>query len=127
MDRFLSFWTLFCLFFFFKNFGPFLWIEFNCLNAVEPFEQGKVFVNINMLILGSQIRVYPNSISSTIKTSKCSSSVLVISITSNDYTTTSVLMPLSQLAGVGNFNSISPFLSIVCIFSSQAKLFQILL
>ena len=122
MDRFLSFWTLFC--FFLKTFWPFLWIEFNCLNVVEPFEQGKVFVNINMLILGSQIRVHPNSISSTIKTSKCSCSVLVISIT-YDYTTTSVLMPLSQLAGVGNFNSISLFLSIVCIFSSQAELFQI--
>ena len=37
-------------------------------------------------------------------------------------------MPLSQLAGVGNFcfNSLSPFLSIVRIRCSQAILFQIL-
>ena len=44
-------------------------------------------------------------------------------------TTTSVLMPLSWLAGVGNFcsNSLSPFLSIVRILSSQAISFQILL
>ena len=44
-------------------------------------------------------------------------------------TTTSVLIPLSRLAGVGNFcfNSLSPFLSIVRILSSQAISFQILL
>ena len=38
-------------------------------------------------------------------------------------------MPLSRLAGVSNFcsNSLSPFLSIVRILSSQAILFQILL
>ena len=44
-------------------------------------------------------------------------------------TTTSVLMPLSRLAGVSNFcsNSLSPFLSIVRILSSQAISSQILL
>ena len=38
-------------------------------------------------------------------------------------------MSLSRLVGVGNysFNLLSPFLSIVCILSSQAILFQILL
>ena len=38
-------------------------------------------------------------------------------------------MPLSRLAGVSNFccNSLSPFLSIIRILSSQAILFQILL
>ena len=44
-------------------------------------------------------------------------------------TTTSVLMPLSQLVGVSNFcfNLLSPILLIVCILSFQATLFEILL
>ena len=44
-------------------------------------------------------------------------------------TTTSVLMSLSRSAGVGNFcfNWLLPFFGIVCIISSQATLFQILL
>ena len=44
-------------------------------------------------------------------------------------TTTSVLMSLSRSAGVGNFcfNWLLPFFWIVCIISSQATLFQILL
>ena len=43
--------------------------------------------------------------------------------------TTSVLMPLSQLAGVSNYHLplLLPFLSIVQILSSQAILFQIFL
>ena len=44
-------------------------------------------------------------------------------------TTMSVLKPLSRLAGVGNFcfKLLSPFRSIVCILSSQAISFQIIL
>ena len=44
-------------------------------------------------------------------------------------TATSFLMPLSWLAGVGNFcsNLVLPFLLIICILFSQAILFQILL
>ena len=43
--------------------------------------------------------------------------------------TTSVLLPLSRLTGLGNFcfSLLSPFLSIVRILSSQATSFQILL
>ena len=44
-------------------------------------------------------------------------------------TIASLLMPLSWLVGIGNFcfNLFSSFLSIVCIFSSQSILFQIVL
>ena len=48
---------------------------------------------------------------------------------SNTTTTTSILMPLTRLAGVSNFcsNSFLPFPSIVRILSSQANSFEILL
>ena len=50
-------------------------------------------------------------------------------VLSTTTTITSVLMPLSRLAGVGNFcsNFLSQFLSFVRIFSSQAISFRILL
>ena len=55
--------------------------------------------------------------------------VVINAIKSTTTTTALILMLLSHLAGVSNYcsNSLSPFLLIVRIFSSQAILFQILL